>query len=61
MEGEFMGDDVKVDKKLVTFSQINDVLEERQRPDRRQQDDGLPQNIQEDRRRGDRREKNATE
>ncbi len=56
-----MGDDVKVDKKLVTFSQINDALEERQRPDRRQQDDGLPQSIQEDRRRGDRREKKASE
>jgi hypothetical protein len=56
-----MGDDVKVEKKLVTFSQINDALEERQRPDRRQQDKGLPQNIQEDRRRGDRRGKKASE
>jgi hypothetical protein len=45
--------EVKIPKVLLT--QIEDALEERQNHDRRQQDKGLPPNISEDRRKGDRR------
>lgn len=45
------------EKKLttVTLSQISEALEERQRPDRRTQDKGVPQEVNQDRRRGSRR------
>lgn len=43
--------------KPVILSQLEDALEERQRSDRRQQHNGsVPENLNEDRRRNDRRE-----
>lgn len=39
----------------VLLTQIEDALEERQRADRRKQSAGVPQDIPQDRRRGDRR------
>lgn len=41
---------------LITFDQIEEALEERANPDRRQSDRGLPENVHHERRRGDRRE-----
>lgn len=37
------------------FTQLEEALEERQRPDRRQQKKGLPEGINSERRQGDRR------
>lgn len=45
--------EVKTPKVLLT--QIEDALEERQNHDRRQQHKGVPHNVAEDRRQGDRR------
>jgi hypothetical protein len=39
----------------VTLSQITEALEERQRPDRRKSDKGLPEEIKKERRKNDRR------
>jgi hypothetical protein len=47
----------KIEKKIVTFSQIHEALEERQKPDRRQQDEGIPTAVDQDRRRESRRAK----
>ncbi len=41
--------------KVVTIEQIAEALEERQNPDRRKQDQGLPQGVGGERRKGDRR------
>jgi hypothetical protein len=58
-EGEkFMSEiEKKIEKKIVTFSQIHEALEERQKPDRRQQDEGIPTAVDQDRRRESRRAK----
>lgn len=39
----------------VLLTQIEDALEERQRHDRRQQHEGIPQDVPQDRRKNDRR------
>lgn len=47
------------DNKDVTtllFSQLEEALEERQTPDRRQAAAGVPEGVEEDRRKGDRRD-----
>nr|WP_324257298.1 hypothetical protein [Cellvibrio fontiphilus] len=49
--------EVKTPKVLLT--QIEDALEERQNNDRRQQHKGVPHNVSEDRRQGDRRSQPA--
>lgn len=49
----------KIEKPIVTFGQIDEALEERQKPDRRQQDKGIPTAIDQDRRRESRRTKKA--
>jgi len=41
--------------KAVTFEQIAEALEERQTPDRRKEDRGLPEGVTSERRKGDRR------
>lgn len=41
--------------KVVTIEQIAEALEERQNPDRRRKDQGLPQGVSSDRRKSDRR------
>lgn len=43
--------------KELLLEQLEDALEERQRPDRRQQDAGLPADVRAERRRGDRRQR----
>jgi len=43
----------------VLLTQIEDALEERQRQDRRQYREGIPQDVPHERRRGDRRERKA--
>jgi hypothetical protein len=45
--------DKKVTKVLLT--QIEDALEERQRPDRRERHQGIPQDVPQERRKSDRR------
>lgn len=50
--------DKKAPKVLLT--QIEDALEERQRQDRRQYREGIPQDVPHERRRADRRERKAT-
>ncbi|WP_449521077.1 hypothetical protein [Cellvibrio sp.] len=52
-----MTTDKKTPKVLLT--QIEDALEERQRQDRRQYREGIPQDVPHERRRGDRRERKA--
>lgn len=47
----------KVTKVLLT--QIEDALEERQRPDRRERHKGIPQDVPQERRKNDRRGKKA--
>ncbi len=44
---------------VITFSQIEEALEERENPDRRKEHKGLPENVHADRRKGDRRQKKA--
>ncbi len=44
----------------VLLTQIEDALEERQRQDRRQYREGIPQDVPHERRRADRRERKAT-
>lgn len=41
----------------ISFTQLEDALEERQKPDRRQGKKDLPPNVEKDRRQGDRRTK----
>lgn len=43
--------------KVVTLCQVQEALEERQKPDRREQNKGAPENLTQDRRKGPRREK----
>lgn len=45
----------EVKRPPVVLTQIEEALEERQRQDRRQVDKGLPENVSEERRKGDRR------
>lgn len=40
----------------LVFTQLEEALEERQNPDRRQVQAGVPEGVEEDRRKGDRRE-----
>lgn len=47
--------------KTVTLSQIKEALEERQNPDRRKEDQGIPEGVTEDRRQGDRRTTSAND
>lgn len=47
--------------KVVTLSQIAEALEERQNPDRRKSDNGTPEGVSVDRRKGDRRNLKAGE
>ena len=44
---------------LVTLSQLEEALEERVSPDRRQKNAGLPENVHKERRKNDRRTKKA--
>lgn len=48
-----MNTETKTPKVLLT--QIEDALEERQRQDRRQNDEGIPQDVPHERRKADRR------
>ncbi len=41
--------------KTVTISQVHDALEERQNPDRRKQSHGIPEHVNQERRKGPRR------
>lgn len=43
----------------VLLTQIEDALEERQRSDRRQYGEGVPENVQQERRKNDRRDRKA--
>lgn len=47
----------EIEIKAVTLSQIDEALEERQKPDRRQRSKGVPPDVNGDRRRQDRRAK----
>lgn len=40
----------------ITVEQLEEALEERVNPDRRQRDAGLPENVHKERRKGDRRQ-----
>lgn len=44
----------------ILLAQIEDALEERQRQDRRQYHEGIPQDVPHERRKNDRRERKAT-
>lgn len=44
----------------ISFTQLEDALEERQKPDRRQEKQALPANVEKDRRQADRRTKPVT-
>jgi hypothetical protein len=44
----------------VLLTQIEDALEERQRQDRRQYREGIPQDVPQERRKNDRRERKAS-
>ncbi|MDO8344072.1 MAG: hypothetical protein Q7T48_12795 [Cellvibrio sp.] len=54
-----MTSDKKTPKVLLT--QIEDALEERQRFDRRQYREGIPQDVPKERRKNDRRDRKAAE
>lgn len=47
--------------KEMLFNQIAEALEERQTPDRRQSQKGLPSDLKQDRRKGDRRDQSNTD
>lgn len=49
----------EIEVKVVTLSQIDEALEERQKPDRRSQAKGIPADVNQDRRRQSRRAKKA--
>lgn len=49
----------EIEVKVVTLSQIDEALEERQKPDRRSQAKGVPADVNQDRRRQSRRSKKA--
>lgn len=49
----------EIEIKVVTLSQIDEALEERQKPDRRTQAEGVPAQVNQDRRRESRRTRKA--
>ena len=57
-QGFAMGDDEKLD--LALFEQLDEALEEREGKDRRKHDLGADQTLGEDRRKGDRRQRDKT-